>query len=209
MREIALFPLNIVAFPGEAVNLHIFEPRYKALVNDCLAEKSTFGIPAYVKNKIELGTEVEIVEVTKKYDDGRMDIKTKGLSAFRVDDFWNPWRENEYAGGRIEYLPNSDEQSDLGMLYEFKEMVAKLFVWLGEMDGPDISTITSVFDIGHKIGFKPEEEYALLEMPAENDRLLYAIKHLEHLLPALERAQNAQERIKQNGHFKHLDPLKF
>ena len=209
MKEIALFPLNIVAFPGEAVNLHIFEPRYKDLVNDCLANQTTFGIPAFVHNKIELGTEVEIVEVTKKYDDGRMDIKTKGLSAFTVDDFWNPWGENEYAGGRIKYLPMSDESTDLSMLYEFKEMVAKLFVWLGEMDGPDISTITSVFDIGHKIGLKPEEEYALLEMPAENDRLVYAVRHLEHLLPALERAQNAQERIKQNGHFKHLDPLKF
>ncbi len=209
MREIALFPLNIVAFPGEAVNLHIFEPRYKALVNDCLSKELTFGIPAYVLNKIDLGTEVEIIEVSKTYDDGRMDIKTKALNAFKVEEFWNPWEANEYAGGRIEYLQLTNESTDLSLLYQFKEMVAKLFVWLGEMDVPDISTITSVYDIGHKIGFKPEEEYALLEMTSENDRLRYAIKHLEHLLPALERAQNAQERIKQNGHFKHLDPLKF
>lgn len=209
MREIALFPLNIVAFPGESVNLHIFEPRYKALVNDCLAGQKTFGIPAYVMNKIELGTEVEITEVTKTYDDGRMDIKTKALDGFKVEEFWNPWGENEYAGGRITYLATSDSTTNQSKLYEFKEMVAKLFVWLGEMDVPDISSINSVFDIGHKIGFKPEEEYALLKMSAENERLDYAIRHLEHLLPALERAQNAQERIKQNGHFKHLDPLKF
>ncbi len=209
MRELALFPLNIVAFPGEAVNLHIFEPRYKALVNDCLSNQQSFGIPAYVLNKIELGTEVEIVEVTKTYDDGRMDIKTKALRAFTVKDFWNPWRDYEYAGGSISYLAEGNEITDLSKLYEFKEMVAKLFVWLGEMDAPDISTITSVYDIGHKIGLKPEEEYKLLNMPEENERLDFALKHLEHLLPALERAQSAQERIKQNGHFKHLDPLKF
>lgn len=209
MNELALFPLNIVAFPGEAVNLHIFEPRYKFLINDCLADNLTFGIPAYVLNKIELGTEVEIIEVTKTYEDGRMDIKTKALKAFSVSEFWNPWANNEYAGGRIEYLPVSEEATDMSLLYEFKEMVAKLFGWLGETDVPDISSITSVYDIGHKIGLKPEEEYKLLELSSENERLGYAIKHLAHLLPALERAQNAQERIKQNGHFKHLDPLKF
>lgn len=209
MRELALFPLNIVAFPGEAVNLHIFEPRYKALINECLSEKLTFGIPSYVLNKIELGTEVEIIEVSKMYDDGRMDIKTRALTSFRVMEFWNPWRDHEYAGGIIEYLPDSDDAIDMSLLYQFKEKASKLFVWLGEMDVPDISTIKSVYDLGHKIGLKPEEEYALLEMPSENERLNYAIRHLDHLLPALERAQNAQDRIKQNGHFKHLDPLKF
>ncbi|NQZ77555.1 MAG: LON peptidase substrate-binding domain-containing protein [Ekhidna sp.] len=209
MREVALFPLNIVAFPGEGVNLHIFEPRYKALINDCLEQDTTFGIPAYVMNKIEIGTEVKIEEITKTYDDGRMDIKTKALKPFRVDEFWNPWRDNEYAGGRISYLPISEEDTDLGMLYEFKEMVAKLFMWLGETDLPDIASLDSVFDIGHKIGLKPEEEYSILQMPSENDRLEYSLKHLEHLLPALERAHDAQERIKQNGHFKHLDPLEF
>ena len=85
----------------------------------------------------------------------------------------------------------------------------QLFVWLGEIDVPDISDIHSTFDIGHKIGLKPEEEYRLLEMANENERLQFAIEHLERLILALERAQNAQERIKQNGHFKHLDPLKF
>ena len=209
MKEIALFPLNIVAFPGEAVNLHIFEPRYKALINDCLEAKDTFGIPSYVLNKIELGTEVEIVEVTKKYDDGRMDIKTRAKQAFQVLDFWNPWGDKEYAGGKIDYMLPGDDTANPSLLYQFKEMTARLFGWLGELDVPDISTINSVFDIGHKIGLKPEEEYKLLTMSDENERLKFAIAHLEHLLPALERAQNAQERIKQNGHFKHLDPLKF
>ena len=211
MKEIALFPLNLVAFPGEAVNLHIFEPRYKALVNDCLANDATFGIPSYVLNKIDLGTEVEIVELTKKYDDGRMDIKTRARRVFQVYDFWNPWEEEnkEYAGGEIDYLPEGNYSGDPSLLYEFKEMSARLFGWLGETEVPDISAINSVYDIGHKIGLKPEEEYQLLTIADEDERLKFAIKHLEHLLPALERAQNAQERIRQNGHFKHLDPLKF
>ena len=209
MREIALFPLNMVAFPGEAVNLHIFEPRYKALIGDCLKHGINFGIPSYVLNKIDLGTEVEILEVTKKYDDGRMDIKTKALKPFRVWDFWNPWGDHEYAGGKIDYLEFEEKETDKSLLYEFKESVSRLFVWLGEVDVPDISSIHSVYDIGHKIGLKPEEEYQLLEMANENERLKFVLQHLENLIPALERAHDAQERIRQNGHFKHLDPLKF
>ena len=206
--ELPLFPLNIVPFPGEGINLHIFEPRYKALINDCLEEGLTFGIASYVLNKIELGTEVKITEVTKKYDDGRMDIKTQGLRVFKVDKFHKQMEGKLYAGGHITYLENESD-TDLNRLFEFKELVNDLFGWLGEVDTPDVSEIQSVFDIGHKIGFKPEEEYALLEMKKESDRLDYAIDHLSQLIPALERAQDAQERIKQNGHFKHLDPLKF
>ena len=206
--ELPIFPLNIVAFPGENVNLHIFEPRYKDLINDCLEEDLTFGIASHVLNKIELGTEVKITEVTKKYPDGRMDIKTQGLRAFQVLDFHNPWKGKKYAGGTIQFKED-ERDTDLSQLVTFKELVNDLFGWLGEVDVPDISEISAVYDIAHKIGLKPEEEYALLEMTKERDRLLYAINHLEQLIPALERAQNAQDRIKQNGHFKHLDPLTF
>ena len=130
-----------------------------------------------------------------------------GFDAF--EEYENDWGDKEYAGGKIDYMSPGDDTADPSLLYQFKEMTARLFGWLGELDVPDISTINSVFDIGHKIGLKPEEEYKLLTMSDENERLKFAIAHLEHLLPALERAQNAQERIKQNGHFKHLDPLKF
>lgn len=168
-----------------------------------------FGIPSYVHNKIELGTEVEIVEVTKKYDDGRMDIKTKGLQSFRVLEYWNPWEDKLYAGGAVDYIPQSNESKDLSLLIEFKELCSQLFTWLGETNVPDLTTITSAYDVAHKIGLKPEEEYLLLELTSENERLEYVLEHLRKLIPALERAHSAQERIKQNGHFKHLDPLKF
>ncbi len=206
--ELPIFPLNIVAFPGEGVNLHIFEPRYKQLVRDCLDEGLTFGIASHVLNKVELGTEVKIVEVTKEYPDGRMDIKTLGLRVFEVLDFQNPWKDKLYAGGTIRFLDDENDK-DLSELMQFKELVLELFGWLGEIQTPDITGINSVFEIGHKIGFKPEEEYMLLEMRKESERLRFGIDHLKRLIPALERAQSAQDRIKQNGHFKHLDPLKF
>ncbi|MEM6643269.1 MAG: LON peptidase substrate-binding domain-containing protein [Bacteroidota bacterium] len=209
MKQIPLFPLNIVAFPGEDINLHVFEPRYRQLINDCLEEDSTFGIPSYINNKIEMGTEVEIVEVAKEYSDGRMDVRTKALGAFQVQDYWNPWNDKLYAGGEITYVDNSSGSTDLVLLLRMKELVNELFVWLQEPKVPNVATAKSVFDLGHKIGLKIEEEYQLLKMSTENDRLEFVVQHLENLLPALERAHIAQEKIKQNGHFKHLDPLEF
>ena len=113
-KMLPLFPLNLVVFPNEELNLHIFEPRYKQLINDCLREKTTFGIPSHVVNKIEFGTEVEITEVAKTYEDGRMDIKTKGLRTFKVINFQNPWQNKDYAGGTVELLETvKDEDPQL------------------------------------------------------------------------------------------------
>ena len=206
--ELPLFPLNLVAFPGESVNLHIFEPRYKQLINDCINEELTFGIASYAVSKIEYGTEVKLVEVSKKYADGRMDIKTEGLRVFEVVDFRNPWNEKLYAGGEIQFIDNINDV-DLGQLLELKELCSELFAWLGEVNVPDLSSINTVYDVAHKIGFRIEEEYELIKMSRESERMQFAIDHLKKLIPALERAHNARERIKQNGHFKHLDPLKF
>ncbi|MEL7221839.1 MAG: LON peptidase substrate-binding domain-containing protein, partial [Bacteroidota bacterium] len=67
-RQLALFPLQIIAFPGEAVNLHIFEPRYRQLITDCVEEGITFGIPSFVNGKVnEFGTEVKLIKIEKTH----------------------------------------------------------------------------------------------------------------------------------------------
>ncbi|MEL6561396.1 MAG: LON peptidase substrate-binding domain-containing protein, partial [Bacteroidota bacterium] len=99
-EEIPLFPLNIVAYPGELVNLHIFEPRYKDLVRDCIEADMSFGIPTYNGKTMSYGTEVEILKVEKVYKDGRMDIRTKGTRIFQLIEFYDPWRDKSYAGGK-------------------------------------------------------------------------------------------------------------
>ncbi|MBI3883147.1 MAG: LON peptidase substrate-binding domain-containing protein [Sphingobacteriales bacterium] len=82
---IPIFPLGIVVYPGEDLNLHIFEPRYIQLINYCRETKKPFGIPSVINNKMmEMGTLVEIAEVTTVYENGEMDIKTKGIKPFRI-----------------------------------------------------------------------------------------------------------------------------
>src|ERR1700749_3602257 len=83
---IPLFPLNIVVYPGETLNLHVFEPRYKQMIKECIEHKKPFGIPPVVENNklIELGTLMEITELAAEHEDGTMDVRTKGVSVFQI-----------------------------------------------------------------------------------------------------------------------------
>ncbi len=82
---IPFFPLGIVVFPDEELNLHIFEPRYKQLVNDCYKAKKPFGIPTVINGQVkEYGTLVEIIEISSVYENGEMDIKTKATLNFKT-----------------------------------------------------------------------------------------------------------------------------
>ncbi len=206
-KEIALFPLNLVVFPQESLNLHIFEPRYKQLINDCLKDHKTFGIPSHVVNKLEFGTEVKIIELTKQYEDGRMDIKTQGLREFKILDFHNPWTDKLYAGGKIEFL-SIEEDQDPALTVEVMDKVRELFTWL-QLDKDFDLIDKNIYGFIHKIGLKPEEEYQLLQLTSQKKRQEYILEHLNKIIPMLERAEKAREIIKMNGHFKHLDPLKF
>jgi hypothetical protein len=207
-KEIPLFPLNLVVFPGEALNLHIFEPRYRQLVNDCLDAGHGFGVPTFLDDKVEYGTEVEIVEVSKRYDDGRMDIKTRGVEIFRVVDFHSPWKDRLYAGGVVLAMQEG-QQEDADLSLRVQDLAHELFNWLQVEEAIDIDKHTPLHDYIHKIGLKLEEEYELLKMCDDGKRKQYVINHLKTIIPVLERTELAKERIRLNGHFKNLDPLKF
>ncbi|MEP4533582.1 MAG: LON peptidase substrate-binding domain-containing protein [Cyclobacteriaceae bacterium] len=207
-KKLPLFPLNLVAFPGEQLNLHIFEPRYKQLVRDCLETNSHFGIPSYVLNRIEFGTEVRITELTKTYDDGRMDIKTVGTAIFKIVDYHNPWGEKSYAGGQVEDV-DFNVGHDPTLHIQIIDLLQELFSWLKTEEELSVSYDSSIYSVIHKIGLKLDEEYALLSMKTEYKRQQYIIRHLKSLIPMLQRAEEAREKIKMNGHFKHMDPLKF
>lgn len=208
MENLPLFPMKLVAFPEEELNLHIVEPRYRQLISDCLSNKSTFGIPSYVMNKIEIGTEVAITEVFKVYEDGRMDIRTRGIQAFVVKAFQNPLEEKLYAGGQVEYIQTMDDADPL-LNVEICNLATELFEWLQIQKDVVLNSETILYDIIHKIGLQPDEEYLILAMNSMVAQQQYVINHLTKLLPALRRIEAARERIRMNGHFENLDPLDF
>ncbi|MBS29846.1 MAG: hypothetical protein CMG39_01615 [Candidatus Marinimicrobia bacterium] len=109
-QEIALFPINLSVLPYEKVNLHIFEDRYKKLINHSLDENKNFGI-VYTKNKVmsKIGTVVKINEIYKKYDDGRFDLSVKGLERFKI---LKSYKEHELWKAKIRILDESYEDID-------------------------------------------------------------------------------------------------
>lgn len=206
-KTLPFFPLKLVAFPGENLNLHIFEPRYRQLIGDCLLHGTTFGICVYLDKLMMYGTEVSVLEVSNVYEDGRMDLKTKGMRAFKILDFRNPLEDRLYAGGEVVFLENNPSFDRLIFL-EYKELLKQMLILLGVMDDLDLVELDS-FTYSHKIGLKLTDEFQLLSMPSEEDRLRFLISHLKTVLPIMEQLEFARSKIKMNGHFKSMDPLDF
>lgn len=164
-----------MAFPGEKLNLHIFEPRYIALINDCIQGGGRFGIPSFVFNKIDYGTEMSIVEVVKKYEDGRMDISTRCERIIKVVEFVNPWQGKLYAGGSIALLDNVDDSTPL-VKEEMHVLLKELFQSIQVVEAADIASDAGSFDVGHHVGLSIEQEYELIQIESENERQVYLIE---------------------------------
>lgn len=205
-----LFPLQLVVYPGEPLNLHIFEERYKQLIGECEREGTTFGIPAYFNRAVQdTGTEVELVEVVKRYPNGEIDIKTRGLSIFRVDRFYKQAPGKLYAGGEVAPIPFSTE-GDFLKSKKILELTQELFRLLKVGKEPPAGPETFVtYDIGHEVGFSLPQEYELLCMPEERARQDFMLQHLEQFLPRVREMERIREKIKMNGHFRNLKPPKF
>ncbi|NJL77077.1 MAG: hypothetical protein HC892_20750 [Saprospiraceae bacterium] len=108
-----LFPLQLVAFPGEALNLHIFEPRYRQLIQECETDGITFGIPAFIDGRVqEIGTEIELIAIEKRYGDGKLDVKTKGIGIFKIEEFLSRAPSKLYPGAKVKKIED-DSHGDI------------------------------------------------------------------------------------------------
>ncbi len=210
MRVIPLFPLNLVVFPGEKLNLHIFEPRYRQLVRDCLEENTSFGIPPFLDNQLsELGTEMRLVSVEKSYANGEMDIRSQAVGVFRLRQFQRQAPGKLYATGQIEAVVQ-DEVADPLLRQIITAQVRQLYEALGLKKlllelAPDYH----IFDIAHHVGFSTEQEYQLLATTSEQERQHLVREHLDRTLPVVLETERLKERVRLNGHFKELIPPNF
>lgn len=204
-KYLRLFPLTLVVYPSEYLNLHIFEPRYKQLINECVDSGETFGIPVFMGNEMTAyGTEIEILSVEKRYANGEMDIKTRGVNNFFIHDVFAPTPERLYHAGQVETLPYDDSEEDTvrvkleDCIRDFYNLVSPETVLNFNFSG----ALSNHF--GHKVGLSFEQEYDLLQMRAEYERQTYMLNHLLGVIPVLQETERLKDRIKQNGHFKRI-----
>jgi Lon protease-like protein len=201
---IPIFPLSIVVFPGEEVNLHIFEPRYKQLVKECFSDVKPFGIPCIINNQVgESGTLVKVVEIVKVYDSGEMDIRTKGVSVFRILEIIKRIPDKLYSGAIVHY-PNLNENGSKSLMEKVLERLREMHRLLKitkPFNNPDEKL--SAYDIAHHAGLSIEEEYELLGLTQEIQRQEYLKRHLNKIISILTETEALKEKIKLNGHFKN------
>ncbi len=202
---IPIFPLGIVVFPGEELNLHIFEPRYKQLITDCFADKKPFGIPTVFKSGLsEMGTLVEITEIAEVYEDGQMDIKTSGFAVFRILELVKSIPDKIYSGAIVNYPPNDANRNKMlsNKVVKTIHQLHSILKMEKRFKKPDDDLVS--YDIAHHAGLSLEQEYELLELMQEDQRLEYLKRHLNKVLPVVNEMEILKDRIKLNGHFKNL-----
>ncbi len=202
---VPIFPLEIVVYPGEQLNLHIFEERYKQLINECITEKKPFGIPTVIKNNVaDMGTLVEITEVAAVHEDGKIDIRTKGVTVFRILEVIKNIPDKLYSGAIVDY-PTNNREPNVRLMQRIISSLHKLHKLLKvtkDFKKPDEELRS--YDIAHHAGLSLEEEYELLGLLREDQRLEYLKRHLKKILPMVMGAELLKERVKLNGHFKEL-----
>ncbi|HVI08094.1 MAG TPA: LON peptidase substrate-binding domain-containing protein [Candidatus Binatia bacterium] len=196
---IPLFPLDVVLFPGTPLPLHIFEPRYKEMVGECLAEHRNFGVIRSLEQGLaDVGCTAEIVTVVKEYPDGRLDLVTEGRRRFEVV------RVNEERSFlRAEVLmledgPGSPTQQDTDRAVRLHSEILSIAGARQDLSAADPSSLS--FYLAGSLPLDLDFKQKLLALRSEPERLLLLISYLETIIPNLRRAATARQRAGGNGH---------
>ena len=207
---VPIFPLGIVVYPGESLNLHIFEPRYKQLISECHTAGKPFGIPTVIDNRVQdYGTVVRIKEITTVHDNGEMDIKTEGEKVFRVLEVIKEIPDKLYSGAIVNY-PANQEKGSAEMMRRLLNTVKELYKLLKvEKDFKKSDEQLNSYDLAHHVGFSLQEEYEFLNLLHERQRQEYLKRHLQKVIPLVAEMENLKEKVKLNGHFKNLSAFNF
>ncbi len=194
-----------MVYPGENLNLHIFEPKYKQLIKECHEQKKLFGIPTVVESKMrDFGSLVTITEISLVHDNGEMDIRTRGEKVFRILEVIKSVPDKLYNGAIVNY-PDTYEQGNVELMRKVMAGIRDLHRLLKvskEFNKPDEEI--RCYEVAHHIGLSLEEEYELLGLLDERQRQEYLKRHLTKVIPMIAGMEQLKEKIKLNGHFKNL-----
>ena len=197
-NTLALFPLPLVALPGEFVPLHIFEPRYRTMIAQCLESGREFGIIWLADDELKLiGCAVAIERVLERMEDGSLNILTRGTRPFEVrsrrDDL-------PYPAGNVEFLADREEPPDEAASHAAREAYGALVLdATDKAPEPERLAQMGAYEMASTIEFGLEAKQGLLELRSENARLRLLARLLRAARRRLEFADRAQARARSNG----------
>lgn len=184
---IPMFPLSLVLLPGETTKLYIFEERYKQLINECLKNEASFGIPYLEKGAVTgFGCEVKINRILKTYDNGEMDIMVEGTNLFRLIEYSKVLKPKLYGAGVIEYI-NINQKIQLNNL---QDAVVHYFASIQNqfIDYDTVAALT-VYNVASSLQLTHAEKFRLLSSSNPQLHLLNQIKFINHII-------NTEQQIK-------------
>jgi Lon protease-like protein len=197
-QDFPLFPLGIVALPTESVPLHVFEDRYRTMIEECLDGKSEFGIVWLSDDELKpIGCACEIERVLERMDDGRLTILVRGTRVFRLlqrrDDL-------PYPAGIVEFLAEPDEAPDNEVACDAHELYAELVQQATDrtLAGEELNAMDS-YSMAATIDFGTDAKQELLELRSENARLRLLTLLLRAAIKQMELVERAQMRARSNG----------
>jgi Lon protease-like protein len=196
--EFPLFPLQIVALPGELIPLHIFEERYKTMINECLDGEREFGIVWLSDDGLrQVGCAAQIEDVLERMEDGRMNILVRGTRPFRVLE---RQAHLPYPAGVIEFVEDREEGLDAQLADGAREAYAELVKRATDRD-PDAGELAdmSAYAMAATVDFGLDAKQGLLDLRSENARLRLVTRLFRAAMKRLDLVDRAQERAQSNG----------
>ncbi|HTD24578.1 MAG TPA: LON peptidase substrate-binding domain-containing protein [Terriglobales bacterium] len=197
---VPIFPLPLVLFPTIPLPLHIFEPRYKEMIAECLEQHAVFGIiHAKQEEMAEIGCTAKILDVIKRYDDGKLDILTQGLRRFeilRVNE------ERSFLRAEVSYFDDEDNDAGGDARKQLLHLHKQLLALSGEQN-PEIPSEDSpalAFEVAARVPLDLEFKQSLLGIRSEAERVSTLIAYYEALIPKVSRALHIRTKAGSNGH---------
>ncbi len=199
--RLPLFPLTVVLLPGADLPLHIFEPRYRQMVQECLETKSPFGMLLALPNGMAgTGCTAEILEVTKRYDDGRCDILTIGRDPFRVIELFS---DEALLRGSIDFLEDRPSPLSLDLTRQLVELYETCHTLVFDDYPRDLDPAGDP-EMSYKIAAKlPMDllwKQRVLELRSEAERQERLVAYLREWSAHLQKAGQLRARAMGNGH---------
>jgi Lon protease-like protein len=198
-----LFPLGIVALPTEGVPLHIFEDRYRRMIERCLeaqpgAPERSFGILWMSDQELkQVGCTCEVEELLERMSDGRLNILVRGRQPFRLV---RRQEDLPYPSGVIELLSEPPEELDEEAARAARELYRQLVFEATDRElGQEELAEMDVYRMAATVDFDAEAKQELLELRSENARMRLLAVLLAAAIERLELVERAQARARSNG----------
>ena len=200
---IPLFPLPVVLFPGSALPLHIFERKYKLLINRSLRKGLEFGVNFTEENRMaDVGCTATVDRVLRRYDDGRLDIVVRGGRRYRLRDV--DMKREAYFVGSIEFIEPEREPLDSALAQETVDLHNALIHLVYKSQEHQVSPGEAIeglsFLLAQKAGMSLLKRQQLLELKTENERLKALRDHLVEVLPKLKEVEEIQRVVQGDGY---------